>query len=157
MILARVDRQHDDLILLEVLPMPWHKVTRALPVLPDREFLYARSVPVMVFLEWGSQRVARLVRYDYDGDMWSGRWISECPDSLDLTDSVTHWRDCYEPPTDESSDEGFFVEAEQLVRLRHISKGLYGDGSVLTADRLRDLANLLHRLLGELADQPILV
>lgn len=73
--------------------MPWHKVTRALPIPRDREFLHARSEPVMVFLEWGSQRVARFVRYDEDGDMWSGRWISECRDSLDLTESVTHWRE----------------------------------------------------------------
>ncbi|WP_439126084.1 MAG: hypothetical protein ACNJA3_29725 (plasmid) [Pseudomonas rhizophila] len=137
--------------------MPWHKVNRALPVLPDREFLYARSEPVMVFLEWGAQKVARFVRYDDDGDMWSGRWRSECQDSLDLTDSVTHWRDCYAPPTDESSAEGFFVEAEQLARFRQISKGLYGDDSALTADSRRDLANLLHGLLSELAEQPVQV
>lgn len=137
--------------------MSWHKVTRALPVLPDREFLHARSEPVMVFLESGTQHVARFVRYDDDGDMWSGRWISDCADGLDLTDSVTHWRSCYEAPTDSSPAEGYFVEAEQLARLRNISKGLYGNGSVLTADSRRDLANLLHRLLGEFADQPIQV
>lgn len=137
--------------------MPWHKVTRALPILPDREFLYSRSEPVMVYLECGSQRVARFVRYDDDDDMWSGRWTSECRDSLDLTESVTHWRDCYESPTDALPVEGFFVEPEQIARLRSISKGLYGDGSVMTADSRRDLANLLHRLLGEMADQPIQV
>ncbi|QHF00673.1 hypothetical protein LCG56_28325 (plasmid) [Pseudomonas cannabina pv. alisalensis] len=137
--------------------MPWHKITRALPVLPDREFLYARSEPVMVFLKWGSQRVARFVRYDEDGDMWSGRWISECRDSLDLTDCVTHWRDCYEPPTEGSPAECFCVEPEQIVRLRAITKRLYGDGSVMNADVRRDLANLLHRLLGEVADQPLRV
>lgn len=123
MILALVDRQHDDLNLFEVMPMPWHKVNRALPVLPDREFLYARSEPVMVFLEWGAQKVARFVRYDDDGDMWSGRWRSECQDSLDLTDSVTHWRDCYAPQPTNLQRKGSLLKLNSLLDFDKFPKG----------------------------------
>ena len=44
---------------------------------------------------------------------------------------------------------------EQLKRLRGIEKALYGDGSQLTSDKRRDLANALNVLLGQIEDQAV--
>lgn len=140
--------------------MSWLPVTRALPVLPDREYGYPRSEQVMVYQKSGGQCVARFVRLDDDDPSSSGRWISSCSEGWDITDSVTYWRPCFEAPTDRLPREpvsGFFVEREQLDRLRLISKGVYGDGTALTPDNRRDLANCLVTLIAQLADQPVAV
>lgn len=56
-----------------------------------------------------------------------------------------------ERTTDEES--AYFVEPEQLVELRAINKALYGDGTQITPDRRRDLANRLDMLLSRVAQQ----
>lgn len=138
--------------------MSWLLVTRALPILPDREYLYPRSEPVMVFLNRGVQRVARYVRYDEDVPYSEGKWISECSEAWDLTDSVTHWRTCFEAPVQGPPIEpvqGYFLEPEQLKQLRLINQGLYGDGTLLSSDRRRDLANCLMALIGQVISQSV--
>jgi hypothetical protein len=40
------------------------------------------------------------------------------------------------------------IEADDYQRLRGIERRLYGDGSTMTADERRDLANLLNLILG---------
>ncbi len=49
----------------------------------------------------------------------------------------------------------YFVEPEQLAELRAINKALYGDGTPLTPDRRRDLANALNVLLGSIEKQTL--
>jgi hypothetical protein len=39
---------------------------------------------------------------------------------------------------------GYLFSPDEMQRLRAVEKGLYGDGSLLTADARRDLANLLN-------------
>lgn len=137
--------------------MSWLSVSRALPILPDREFGFPRSEAVMVYEKWGKQRVARYERHDDDDPSSAGRWVSDCSERWDITESVTHWRPCFDAPTGEVPSDplkGFFMEPEQLSQLRQVTTAMYGDGSSLTSDRRRDLANTLATLVSRLADQP---
>lgn len=45
------------------------------------------------------------------------------------------------------------MDHEQFNKLRSVEKHLYGDGSTMTEDTRRDLANYLNRLLNEIRDQ----
>lgn len=138
--------------------MSWISISRALPVLPDRDMGYPRSEPLMVYRKSGSQCVARYVRVDDEDPSSMGSWRSECSEAWDISAEVTHWRPCFEAPADGTPNEplvGFFMEPEQLDQLRLIGNGLYGDGSSLTSDRRRDLANSLAVLIGRLKDQPV--
>lgn len=140
--------------------MAWLLVSRALPIMSDYQLLYPRSEPVIVYMDSKQQQFARYVRMDEDGDQWSGRWVSECSNGWDLTDHVTHWRPSLEAPTDKVEPEpikGFFIEQEQLDQLRLIETGWYGDGTHLTPDRRRDLANSLHTFIGAISSQPVQV
>lgn len=47
----------------------------------------------------------------------------------------------------------YLIEPAQLDELRAINKALYGDGTHLTADQRRDLANALNVLLGQIEQQ----
>lgn len=47
----------------------------------------------------------------------------------------------------------YVVEDFQFAKLRMVEKRLYGDGSRLTEDARRDLANLLNLILSEIAEQ----
>lgn len=138
--------------------MAWISVTRALPILQDYELLYPRSLPVAVYLDSGEQKIARYVRMDEDGGQWSGRWISDCSEGWDLTLRVTDWRPCFEAPSNDTDPEpikGFFIEPEQFDQLRAIGQSLYGDGTHITPDRRRDLANRLHTFISEIASQGV--
>jgi hypothetical protein len=55
-------------------------------------------------------------------------------------------------PTD-ADEPVYLLEQYQLDRLRMINKALFGDGSHLTPDQRRDLANLMHLLLGDISQQ----
>ena len=44
---------------------------------------------------------------------------------------------------------GYFMEPEDFEKLRKINKDLFGDGSLLTPDKRRDLANLMSLVLAE--------
>jgi hypothetical protein len=47
----------------------------------------------------------------------------------------------------------YAFEPEQFAKLQQINKELFGDGTSLTPDRRRDLANLMHLILN--AAQPL--
>jgi hypothetical protein len=49
----------------------------------------------------------------------------------------------------------YFIEQYQFDILKNIEKRLYGDGSALTTDMRRDLANRLNVTLLEIKDQEI--
>lgn len=57
--------------------------------------------------------------------------------------------------TERTTDDvsAFFVEPEQLAELRAINKALYGDGTPITPDRRRDLANALNMLVSSISKQ----
>jgi hypothetical protein len=44
----------------------------------------------------------------------------------------------------------YIIEQHQMDKLFEVAKGLYGDGSILTSDNRRDLANLLNLILSEI-------
>lgn len=138
--------------------MSWMRVSRFLPVTFDREFCEPRSKTVVVFMSWGDQKMARLVRDDGEDPFSRSRWISACSEGWDLTESVTHWRPCYDDPTAEEPRDavpGFVVESRQIDMLKSIARKLHGDGSHLTTDGRRDLANQLSLLLGQLQEQSV--
>jgi hypothetical protein len=49
--------------------------------------------------------------------------------------------------------QDLLLEPRQFNSLREIEKGLYGDGSALTPDTRRDLANRLNLILNQVRDQ----
>jgi hypothetical protein len=51
--------------------------------------------------------------------------------------------------------DNYFIDRDQLKRLNDINKAMFGDGSNLTPDRRRDLANSMWLLLREVGDQPL--
>ena len=51
---------------------------------------------------------------------------------------------------DLASQDVVTIDSWHLTRLRAVEKGLYGDGSILTADGRRDLANALNLVLSEM-------
>lgn len=138
--------------------MSWMRVSRFLPVTFDREFCEPRSKTVVVFMSWGDQKMARLVRDDAEDPFSRCRWISACSEAWEITDGVTHWRPCFEDPTHEDPRDavhGFVVESTQLETLKSVARELHGDGSHLTTNGRRDLANQLSLLLGQLQEQRV--
>jgi hypothetical protein len=49
----------------------------------------------------------------------------------------------------------YLCEEHMFRKLREISRRLYGDGSTLTLDERRDLANTLNYVLGEIERLPV--
>lgn len=47
----------------------------------------------------------------------------------------------------------YIIDNDQMMRLRLIEKKLFGDGTILTADKRRDLANQFNVLVGEISNQ----
>ena len=50
-------------------------------------------------------------------------------------------------------DTFYYLEPEQLEALQKINTALYGNGSKLTPDQRRDLANWMHVVLHEVSKQ----
>ena len=46
-------------------------------------------------------------------------------------------------------DPNYILESQDFETLRTVCKRLYGDGSHMTADQRRDLANLMHLTLSK--------
>ena len=53
------------------------------------------------------------------------------------------------------SEKVYVLEDEQLALLERVEDGLYGDGTSLTPDTRRDLANTLNLVLGQIRQQKI--
>lgn len=51
----------------------------------------------------------------------------------------------------------YYTDRETLEKLRGINRALFGDGTHLTPDRRRDLANLMYVLLDDSHFWPMLV
>ena len=47
----------------------------------------------------------------------------------------------------------WLMDDDDFAKLQHVNKRLFGDGSILTPDQRRDLANLMHLLLGRALHQ----
>lgn len=50
--------------------------------------------------------------------------------------------------------DAFIVESEQFTSLRQINNRLFGDGTHLTPDQRRDLANWMWSVLDQIQRQP---
>lgn len=140
--------------------MSWTPVSLFMPVTFENVYGWPQSVELMGALRSGQQVPVRYERLGADADFphESGRWISCCSNRWDLTDQITDWRPFFEQPTGSIPDDqhkGFFVEIHQMEDVALISKALYGDGSVLTADARRDLAHRLHNLMRAIQQQEV--
>ena len=49
----------------------------------------------------------------------------------------------------------YYVDADDFEQLKYIEKALYGNGSSLTADQRRDLANALNYINRHIESNPI--
>lgn len=55
---------------------------------------------------------------------------------------------------EETEPLAYLVEPHRFRQLKYICKELFDDGSILTSDKRRDLANLMHLILNEVRDLP---
>lgn len=142
--------------------MSWTPVSLFMPVTFENVYGWPQSIELMGALRSGQQVPVRYERLGADEDFphESGRWISCCSNRWDLTGEITDWRPLFEQPTGRMPDDplkGFFVDIHQMDDVELISKALYGDGSVLTADGRRDLAHRLHNLMRVIQDQEVVL
>ncbi|MGE8065201.1 hypothetical protein [Pseudomonas sp. NPDC089569] len=140
--------------------MSWTPVSLFMPVTFKNEYGWPQSIDLMGALRSGRQVPVRFERQGADDDFphEPGRWISCCSNRWDLTGEVTDWRPLFEQPTGRMPEEplkGFFVDIQQMNDVALISKALYGDGSVLTADSRRDLAHRLYNLMRVIQQQEV--
>lgn len=54
-----------------------------------------------------------------------------------------------------SKSIGYYVEDRDFEELKAINKALFGDGTHLTADRRRDLANMMFVVLSSIEGNPV--
>lgn len=142
--------------------MSWTPVSLFMPVTFENVYGWPQSIELMGALRSGQQVPVRYERQGADEDFphEPGRWISCCSNRWDLTSEVTDWRPLFEQPTGRMPDDplkGFFVDSHQMDDVALISKALYGDGSVLTADGRRDLAHRLHNLMRAIQHQEVVL